>query len=104
MTGTPNYDFSEFWTDVDPEELARQQHKPFGKANALGGDWPDPDMGVMSLRRRAPPKLPLAAFGEEWGRWIEDAAKAAACPADYVAMPLLASASALIGNARWAQA
>ena len=43
-------------------------------------------------------------FGENWGGWIEDAAEAAACPPDYVAAPLLASSSALIGNARWPQA
>ena len=48
--------------------------------------------------------LPLAVFGDEWGRWIADAAEAAACPPDYVAVPLLASVSALIGHARWAQA
>ncbi|SDE47903.1 DUF3987 domain-containing protein, partial [Belnapia rosea] len=33
-----------------------------------------------------------------------DAAKAAAAPTDYVAAPLLAAASAVIGNGRWAQA
>jgi hypothetical protein len=31
-------------------------------------------------------------------------ADAATCPSDYVALPLLAAASTLIGNARWAQA
>jgi hypothetical protein len=36
--------------------------------------------------------------------WISNAAAAAACPPDYVALPLLASVSTLIGHARWAQA
>src|SRR5215470_7407337 len=36
--------------------------------------------------------------------WSENAAEAAACPPDYVAAPLLAAASALIGHARWAEA
>jgi hypothetical protein len=36
--------------------------------------------------------------------WIQNAARAACCPADYVAAPLLATSSALIGNARWAEA
>lgn len=66
--------------------------------------WPDPDMEVLRLHRRPPPKLPIEAFGDEWGPWIATAAEAAACPIDYVAAPLLASVSALIGHARWAQA
>jgi len=66
--------------------------------------WPEPDMGVLQLRRRPPPKLPIEVFGPAWAPWIATAAKAAACPPDYVAAPLLASASALIGHSRWAQA
>ncbi len=65
--------------------------------------WPEPDLSVL-LQRRPPPELPLEVFGAEWKGWIEGAARAAACPPDYVAAPLLASASALIGNARWARA
>jgi Protein of unknown function (DUF3987) len=66
--------------------------------------WAEPDMGVLRLHRRRPPEPPLAVFGPEWRQWIEAAAEAAACPPDYVAAPLLAAASALIGNARWARA
>jgi hypothetical protein len=65
---------------------------------------PEPDKGVLRLHRRPPASLPRAVFGKRWGKWIATAAEAAACPADYVAVPLLASASALIGHARWAQA
>ncbi len=65
--------------------------------------WGTPDMTVLRLNRRPPPPLPLAVFGP-WGDWISGAAEAAACPPDYVMAPLLAVASALIGNARWAQA
>lgn len=64
----------------------------------------NPDMTVLRMHRRPPPVLPRDAFGPEWRRWIEENAEAAACPPDYVAAPLLAAASALIGNARWAQA
>jgi hypothetical protein len=63
--------------------------------------WAEPDMAVLRLHRRRPPPLPLAVFGPEWRQWIEEAAEAAACPPDYVAAPLLAASSALIGNARW---
>lgn len=66
-------------------------------------DWGDPDLEVLRQHRWPPPPLPLETFGL-WGEWIAGAAEAAAAPADYVALPLLAAASALIGNARWARA
>jgi len=66
--------------------------------------WPQPDLSVLRRDRPPPPRLPLSAFGPAWGDWITSAAGAAACPVDYVAAPLLAAASALIGHARWAQA
>src|SRR5947208_14654353 len=66
--------------------------------------WPEPDMSILQLERPRPPRLPIAAFGPAWAEWITTAAEAAACPPDYVAAPLLAAASALIGHARWAQA
>jgi hypothetical protein len=75
-----------------------------GILGAIPIGWADPDMEVPGLHRRSPPHLPFVVFGEAWGPWIAAAANAAACPADYVAMPLLATASALIGNARWPSA
>jgi hypothetical protein len=66
--------------------------------------WPEPDFSVLRHDRRPPPTLPISAFGPAWADWIATAAEAAACPPDYVAAPLLATASALIGHARWAQA
>jgi Protein of unknown function (DUF3987) len=66
--------------------------------------WGAPDMGVLRLYRRPPPLLPMKVFGDSWSDWIAQAADAAASPADYVAAPLLASVSALIGHSRWAQA
>src|SRR5204863_2359671 len=70
----------------------------------LEPSWPEPDMSILRPERRGAPKLPLAAFGPIWAEWITTTAEAAACPPDYVAAPLLAAASALIGHARWAQA
>ena len=63
-----------------------------------------PDMSVLRLSRRAPPALPLDLLGPAWERWSDAAAVAAAAPPDYVVLPLLAVASVLVGNARWAQA
>jgi hypothetical protein len=93
---------------VDAETLRKfgtdaGQSKKANGADPDGG-WEDPYMGVLELRRRRPPSFPTGLFGPDWGRWLGDTAQAAACPVDYVAMPLLASSSALIGNARWAQA
>jgi hypothetical protein len=65
--------------------------------------WPEPDLTVLQQRREAP-KFPLEIFGKLWTQWIKDAAAASACPADYVAAPLLAAGSATIGHARWARA
>jgi hypothetical protein len=62
------------------------------------------DLSVMRLNRRPPPKFPLEILGNHWSRWVTTAAAASAAPVDYVAAPLLAATSALIGNARWAQA
>ena len=85
-----------------PRDGAARMREGIAAAEEFG--WADPDMAVLRLHRRPPPALPLAVFGDEWGRWIADAAEAAACPPDYVAVPLLASVSAVIGHARWAQA
>jgi len=32
--------------------------------------WPEPDIGVLRLHRRAPPKFPIKVFGPAWGPWI----------------------------------
>src|SRR5215204_107915 len=87
---------------MPPRSGAERVHDGIDDAEDV--PWPEPDMGVLRLHRRRPPQLPLAIFGTEWAGWIEDAAEAAACTPDYVAAPLLAAASALIGHARWAQA
>src|SRR5260221_10283378 len=58
----------------------------------------EPDMGVLRLNRRTPPKLPIEVFGPVWAPWITTAAQAAACPPDYVAAPLLASASGAVNS------
>jgi hypothetical protein len=64
----------------------------------------DIDLSILRLNRRAPPSFPLDIFGTPWAGWISNAGEAACSPPDYVAAPLLATSSALIGNARWPQA
>lgn len=75
-----------------------------GNAEDAPAPWGEPDMTVLRMSRRPPPEMPLDVFGPRWSRWISEAADAAATAPDYVAVALLASASALVGHARWAQA
>lgn len=87
----------------DAEQIARDAAAR-ASGDAQPEPWSEPDMSVLRLSRRAPPELPLATFGRDWAKWITEAADAAAAAPDHVAANLLASASALIGHARWAQA
>ena len=83
----------------------RELRRIFDNASASPPEpWGTPDMSVIGTGRRAPPALPLNLFGDAWARWLVTTAEAAACPVDYVAMSLVTTASALIGNARWPQA
>jgi Protein of unknown function (DUF3987)/Primase C terminal 2 (PriCT-2)/Bifunctional DNA primase/polymerase, N-terminal len=65
---------------------------------------PGPDMSILRHGQENPPAFPLDALGGLWAAWVKDAADATAAPVDYVSMPLLAAASALIGHARWPSA
>ena len=106
MPPAPDEFNAEEWLK-QPRDEGIASAKTDAKRKGNGADnnvWGEPDMGVLRLRRRPPSPLPLEVFGASWGNWLIDVADAAACPVDYVAAPLLASASTLIGNARWAQA
>jgi hypothetical protein len=88
--------------------MANGRGTPGGEPNEVAGDveltpepWPDPDLAVLRQHRRAPPRLLLDMLGG-WGDWIVETARSAACPPDYVMLPLFSSTSALIGHARWA--
>jgi hypothetical protein len=63
--------------------------------------WPLPDMGVLRNNRREPPAFPIEVLGEFWADWVTVAAAGASAPIDYTGCSLLASASTLIGHARW---
>ena len=94
---------AEVWAHGTPQDTAELDAK--GKATAGPSDMLDrPDMSVLRLNRRPPPPLDLQVFGPRWAAWTAATATASACPPDYVAAPLLAIASVLIGNARWAEA
>jgi hypothetical protein len=87
----------------EEKEETRQQEQQEQHAPPPPRD-PEPDLEVLRLNRRAAPDFPMQVFSGEWGAWIYNTAASACCPVDYVAAPLLSTASALIGNARWALA
>ncbi|WP_425051529.1 DUF3987 domain-containing protein [Psychromarinibacter sp. S121] len=67
--------------------------------------WPEPDMSVICPDRPDAPEMTEDKFNEvfgDWATWIRNASEAKGAHPDYVAVSLLVTASAAIGNARWA--
>jgi hypothetical protein len=68
-------------------------------------DWPQPDISVIRSARPPAPVMAAeefnAVFGP-WAGWLKDAAEVKGAPVDFVALSLLSTASAIIGNTRWA--
>ena len=60
----------------------------------------DPDLSLLGTGRSAPPPFPVHVLGSYWSSWAQDQAASRCCPVDFVVAGLLASAAALIGNAR----
>jgi putative DNA primase/helicase len=76
-----------------------------GSVHDFKVDWPDPDMTVSQPTRPPAPVMSEDAFATvfgPWAEWIGIAAKVKGVPVDFVAAALLGTASAVIGNARWA--
>ena len=100
-------DNPETWIDPPPgtdKAREKQRQKGNGNGRAPASSPHEIDTSILRLNRRPPPPFPLTILGADWMGWIQRAAQAASCPVDYIAAPLLATASALIGNARWPQA
>lgn len=63
---------------------------------------PEPDRSLLDAQvSPAPPFFDVLPAGRS--EWAHIAAEGASCSVDYVALPLLAAAGSLIGNARWGQ-
>ncbi|GLS18758.1 hypothetical protein GCM10007874_17750 [Labrys miyagiensis] len=73
--------------------LSAQQEPEFGS-------WENPDLSLLGTGRRPAPTFPVELLNG-WGEWVEKRAAACSAPLDYVAISLLASAAAAIGNVRW---
>ena len=68
-------------------------------------EWPAPDMSIFQQPRPVAPRMSEEEFSltfGPWAEWIQTAAMVKGVPVDYVAAALLGTASAIIGNARWA--
>ena len=74
---------------------------PFNPA----ADWSAPDTSIIRPDR---PPAPVMADHEfdtvfgPWADWLRTAAEVKGAPVDFVALALLSTASAIIGNTRWA--
>lgn len=68
--------------------------------NALDRPWPPIDWSLAQIRSAAAPAFPLDVLGPAWGEWVAAAAEGAGCPPDYVALPLLGLAGAILANVR----
>src|SRR3954451_11208008 len=73
-----------------------------GAADVTPEPWPEPDRRLLEAQvSPAPPFFDVLPAG--WSEWAHASAEGASCSVDYVALPLLAVAGSLIGNARWGQ-
>jgi len=90
--------------ETDPElaELIESAVRKFASERDHETGLPKPDTSILVAEVLAPSweDAYLPAF---WARYVRDTADAKNAPPDFVAVPLLAAASALIGNARWAK-
>jgi hypothetical protein len=67
--------------------------------------WPEPDMTVLRPDRPNAPEMTDAEFAKvfgPWANWLASAAEVKSAHVDYVALALLTTASAIVGNSRWA--
>lgn len=67
--------------------------------------WPEPDMSIGEPSCPPAPQMNDADFAHvfgPWAGWLKQAAETKGAPVDYVAIALLTTASAAIGNSRWA--
>lgn len=66
--------------------------------------WPEPDSSIIRPERPPAPVMSDhefdAVFGP-WSDWLRDAAEVKGAPVDFVALALLSTASAIVGNTRW---
>ncbi len=72
----------------------------------LIADWSAPDNSIIRPDRPPAPVMAgctsLTPCSAPWADWLRTAAEVKGAPVDFVALALLSTASAIIGNTRWA--
>jgi hypothetical protein len=68
--------------------------------NEEAWSWDHPDLSLLDDRRGELPAFPLDVFSSSWQEWATNAAHGAGTIVDHVMVPLLGTASSLIGIAR----
>jgi hypothetical protein len=75
------------------------EENQFGSA-AASHNWNDPDWSILDDRRGELPDFPIDVLTPAWQRWLKRAAHGAGVRAEHIAIPLLGTASSLVGMAR----
>jgi Protein of unknown function (DUF3987) len=70
--------------------------EPIRSGGPMGG-WGEFDAAFLDETRPSVPAFPLGVLPSFWWDWVRDTARAAAAPADYVALSLLAAVGGLCG-------
>ena len=101
----PPWERRDIETDQIFQDEQQEESNPTDQEREVQNDsWPDPDWSLINLPELEAPAFPLDVLGPFWAKWAGAAADGANGPVDFVAAGLLAIASALIGNARVAEA
>lgn len=82
-------------------KTASAQITPFNPTS----DWATPDASIIRPERPPAPDMSVSEFNAvfgPWATWLRTAAEVKGAPVDFVALSLLSTASAIIGNTRWA--
>lgn len=80
--------------------VASAQIRPFDPFE----DWPTPDTTIIRPERAPAPEMSDKDFNTvfgPWADWLRAAAEVKGAPVDFVALALLSTASAIVGNTRW---
>lgn len=73
---------------------------PFNPAD----EWPEPDATIIRPKRPEAVEMSEQDFDTvfgPWAAWIRAAAEVKGAPVDFVALALITTASAIVGNTRW---
>jgi hypothetical protein len=86
---------------VRPLELGSSANATATTPSDAPPSWANPDLSLLGSGRRPAPVFPSDLFRRFWHDWHKAAAARVSAPEDYVAVALLASAGAALGNVRW---